>query len=445
MKEEPSAAKKEPSAAKKEPSARNEQLGVRTIAARVLAEVHAGKNLESALSDHRGREDRARLFDLCFGTVRHYFSLAERVDSHLQHPLKPRDQDVRWLMLVGAYQLQYAHVPAHAAVSETVQSTRELGKPWAAALVNAILRKCVPPGQARSRAARLETPDWLADALEAAYPESWREIIEASNSRAPLTLRVNRRKVSRSEVIESLTAQGIQAHEGASDDAITLAHPQGVETLPGFAEGWFSAQDEASQIATTLLDITPGARILDACAAPGNKSAHLLERHDDIELVSIDIAPSRTSLTQRDAARLGVPLEITEGDATDLEWWDTRPFDCILVDAPCSATGTLRRHPDIKLHRTPAQVRAASELQAAILSNLWQTLAPGGTLLYCTCSTLPAENDTVVRDFLTATSGVEIDRVDIPFGQPTPFGRQLLPTLGGHDGFYYSRLIKAHG
>ena len=374
----------------------------------------------------------------------------------LQKPFKAADADVEALLLVGLYQLLYTRVPAHAAIGETVGCADKLKKPWAKALLNAVLRRAQRESEAllaeleHDPVVRTSHPRWLQKSLKAFWPEQWEAICAANNAHPPMILRVNRRHHSRDAYLEKLQNVGIEAQACTfSRDGILLAEPCDVRTLPGFAEGWISVQDEAAQLAADLLELSPGQRVLDACCAPGGKTCHLLEIQPQLSgVVAVDLEAKRLVRVRENLDRLGLNAELIAADGRDTAaWWDGKPFQRILLDAPCSATGVIRRHPDIKLTRQADDIPALATLQGELLDALWPTLEVGGILLYATCSTLPTENTEVVEAFLARTSGAR--ELDIagqsgqqPPGLKQPHGRQLLPQQGGHDGFYYAKLIK---
>jgi 16S rRNA (cytosine967-C5)-methyltransferase len=297
---------------------------------------------------------------------------------------------------------------------------------------------------------RTSHPRWLQKALKAFWPEQWEAICAANNAHPPMILRVNRRHHTRDAYLQKLQTVGIEAQACAfSQDGILLTEPCDVRTLPGFAEGWISVQDEAAQLAADLLELSPGQRVLDACCAPGGKTCHLLEVQPQLAgVVAVDLEAKRLVRVKENLDRLGLSAELIAADARDTaQWWDGKPFQRILLDAPCSATGVIRRHPDIKLTRQADDIPALATLQGELLDALWPTLEVGGILLYATCSTLPTENTEVVAAFLARTSGAR--ELDIagqlgqqPPGLRQPHGRQLLAQEGGHDGFYYAKLIK---
>ena len=410
----------------------------RARAARHLARiVGRGDSLDHVI----GRETNALCLELTYGCLRHYFSLAEAVEARLARPVRAQDLDLFCLLLVGAYQLQRMRVPGHAAINETVSAARALGKPWAAALVNAVLRK-VPTGP---DAEASDHPPWLQGKIEAQYGDQAPALLRANNQRAPMGLRVNRRKIGPGAYRALLDDAGIAFDDAWLPESILLRKPQPSATLPGFQDGAVAVQDIGAQLVGGCMrqQLQDGCRVLDACAAPGGKLFHLLESRLELDLTALDEAPTRLQTLAEMGKRLGHEgFRAMAADACGLDWWDGEPFDLVLIDAPCSGTGTLRRHPDIKVNRTPTQVRQAARLQGALLRNLWHTVRPGCTLLYCTCSILAEENDQVVESFLEAHADARAGGVELPTGAETAHGWQMLPTEPATDGFYLARIVK---
>ncbi|MFC3608051.1 16S rRNA (cytosine(967)-C(5))-methyltransferase RsmB [Stutzerimonas tarimensis] len=430
-------------------------MSPRLAAARALAAVLGGKaslggSLPEPLSQVAPR-DRGLTQELAFGTARWQPRLAGLAASLLQKPFKAGDRDVEALLLVGLYQLLYTRIPPHAAIGETVGCVDKLKKPWAKGLLNAVLRRAQREGEAllaeleHDPVIRVAHPRWLQKRLKADWPEHWEAICAANNLHPPLTLRVNRRQTSRDDYLAELADASIETFACPySEDGIRLAIPCEVPGLPGFAEGRFSVQDEAAQLSAGLLELAPGQRVLDACCAPGGKTCHLLERQPALaELVAIDGEPGRLGRVRENLSRLQLQARLIAADARELAaWWDGQPFQRILLDAPCSATGVIRRHPDIKLTRQEADIAALAALQGQLLDALWETLEVGGILLYATCSVLPEENSDTIAAFLARTPGARELAIAGAFGLAQPHGRQLLPQAEGHDGFYYAKLIK---
>ena len=430
-------------------------MNPRLAAAKALTAVLNGKaSLNSSLPlqlDKVEARDRGLTQDLAFGTARWQPRLSALANKLLQKPFKAADADVEALLLVGLYQLLYTRIPAHAAIGETVGCADKLKKPWAKALLNAVLRNAQRESEAllaeleRDPVVRTAHPRWLQKSLKAFWPEQWEAICAANNAHPPMILRVNRRHHSRDAYLQLLVEAGIEAQPCTfSQDGIVLATACDVRNLPGFAEGWISVQDEAAQLAADLLDLAPGQRVLDACCAPGGKTCHILEVEPKLAgVVAVDLEAKRLVRVRENLERLGLSAELIAADGRDTAtWWDGKPFQRILLDAPCSATGVIRRHPDIKLTRQPDDIAALATLQGELLDAMWPTLEVGGILLYATCSTLPTENTEVIEAFLARTPGARELDIAGQFGIKQPHGRQLLAQEGGHDGFYYAKLIK---
>ncbi|MQT84088.1 16S rRNA (cytosine(967)-C(5))-methyltransferase RsmB [Pseudomonas sp. FSL R10-2964] len=430
-------------------------MNPRLAAAKALTAVLNGKaSLNSSLPlqlDKVEVRDRGLTQDLAFGTARWQPRLSALANKLLQKPFKAADADVEALLLVGLYQLLYTRIPAHAAIGETVGCADKLKKPWAKALLNAVLRNAQRESDAllaeleRDPVVRTAHPRWLQKSLKAFWPEQWEAICAANNAHPPMILRVNRRYHSRDAYLQLLVEAGIEAQPCTfSQDGIVLAAACDVRNLPGFAEGWISVQDEAAQLAADLLDLAPGQRVLDACCAPGGKTCHILEVEPKLAgVVAVDLEAKRLVRVRENLERLGLSAELIAADGRDTAtWWDGKPFQRILLDAPCSATGVIRRHPDIKLTRQPDDIAALATLQGELLDAMWPTLEVGGILLYATCSTLPTENTEVIEAFLARTPGARELDIAGQFGIKQPHGRQLLAQEGGHDGFYYAKLIK---
>jgi 16S rRNA (cytosine967-C5)-methyltransferase len=366
----------------------------------------------------------------------------------VNRPLKHRDHRLAALLRIGLTQLDALRIPDHAAVSATVAAAPELGFEHARGLVNAVLRRfqrereSLHAAMLREPGPRYSHPDWLIAALERDWPEDWRSILEANNAPPPLWLRVNRQRGSRDRYLERLAAEGLQAspseHAAA---AVLMAEPCPVTRLPGFADGLVSVQDAAAQQAASLLEPGPGMRVLDACAAPGGKTAHILELCPDLgELVAIDSDAARLELVAANLDRLGLRATLIAADAArPREWFSGPAFDRILLDAPCSATGVIRRHPDIKLLRRDSDIAALADRQAELVGALWLLLKPGGRLLYVTCSVLPAENRRLIETWAASVADASLAR----FGSSEHF--QILPGEANMDGFYYACLSKAGG
>jgi len=435
-------------------------MNPRLAAAKALTAVLNDKaSLNSSLPiqlDKVEARDRGFTQDLAFGTARWQPRLSALAAKLLQKPFKAADADVEALLLVGLYQLLYTRVPAHAAIGETVGCADKLKKPWAKALLNAVLRRAQRESETllaeleHDPVVRTAHPRWLQKSLKAFWPEQWEAICAANNAHPPMILRVNRRHHSRDAYLKLLSEAGVAAKACVySQDGIVLDEALDIRSLPGFAEGWISVQDEAAQLAAELLELAPGQRVLDACCAPGGKTCHILEVQPALAgVVAVDLEAKRLVRVRENLDRLGLDAQLIAADGRDTQaWWDGKPFQRILLDAPCSATGVIRRHPDIKLTRQPEDIAALAQLQGELLDAMWQALEVGGILLYATCSTLPTENTEVIEAFLARTPGARELDIGGQLGQPAaglkqPHGRQLLAQEGGHDGFYYAKLIK---
>lgn len=397
--------------------------------------------------------DRALTQELIYGALRQLPRLEALAGILLHHPVKPADRDLEALILIGLYQLTAMNTPAHAAVAATVEASRLLGKPDKAALVNALLRRFLREREDllaeadRLPSARWLFPEWLLGRLRRDWPEDWEDIVTASNGRPPMSLRVNSLRTDRRQYASLLAAEGITARPAReSDTGLTLDHPVPTSRLPGFEAGLVSVQDTGAQLAAALLDALPGQRVLDACAAPGGKTAHLLERAGDaIDLVAIDSDPKRVETVRETLGRLGLSAHVERADAALPRGdWAKAPFDRVLLDVPCSATGVIRRHPDIKWLRRASDIAPLSELQARILDAVWPLVAPGGRLLYCTCSLIAAENEEQIAAFLVRHPEAREAPILADWGVARRHGRQLLPSAGGGDGFFYA-LIERPG
>ncbi len=425
-------------------------LDSRAAAAGVIGDVLAGKSLNQALPPRMAavdQRDRGLLQQLCYGTLRHEPRLAALLDQLLNKPLRDKDRDIVGLLLCGLYQLESTRIPDHAAVAGTVDAVAALNKPWARGMTNAVLRRFL---RERSQlvaqldeAAAASHPPWLYRRLMKQWPRGAADVIEANNGQPPMTLRVNVRRLSRDAYLDRLAAAGIEASAGSlCPQSVYLKQPRDVALLPGFAEGHVSVQDEAAQLAAILLQAAPGERILDACAAPGGKTCHVLELQPELaELVAMDVDRERLNRVAENLQRLDLQATLVNGDACSPRL-ESASFDRILVDAPCSATGVIRRHPDIKLLRREQDIAHLADKQLAILLGLWPLLKPGGRLLYVTCSVLAEENCLVVQRFLDQCPAATPIPLAIDQGEASGHGCQLLPSAAGPDGLYFALVGK---
>ncbi len=384
--------------------------------------------------------------ELVFGVLRHYISLHDMVSNCLAKPLAERDNDVRCLLLVGAYQLADSHTATYAAVNETVEAARHLGKPWASGLVNGVLRSLQRqyPGGYSLMDRLVDLPAWLEQRIRNEYPTQADNLFRAFLERPPMMLRVNLLKQSASDYRALLDAMDMGWKAAWLPESVSLNEPIRQQELPGYADGAVSVQDAAAQFAAHLLTVPSGGRVLDTCAAPGGKLFHLMEHHPTATFVALESAAERVKWLRAEADRLGhaQALVTFETDARDAQWWDGQMFDSILVDAPCTGFGTLRRHPDVKLHRMDSDAQVNQVLQRDLLASAWRFLAPGGTLLYVTCSILAAENEGVIQPFLAAQSDASSLSIELPTGFATQSGWQTLPTDPFTDGLYFALLRK---
>lgn len=428
----------------------------------VDAVVRGGRSLDTAMLDAEQRIDAAQrplLRVLCYGTLRFYWRLAARVDTFLSRPLKSRDSVVHALLAVGMFQLSDTRVADHAAVSLTVDAVKRLRRPKLKGLVNAVLRSALRDPEAADTEAdelqRWNHPQWFIQRLRRDWPDQWQAILEANNERAPMWLRVNAKRGSAAAYLERLNAavatgsDAVASTLASAPQALALAAPWSVETLPGFADGDVSVQDAAAQLAAPWLLADGGQRVLDACAAPGGKTAHLLELAPaGATLMAIDSDAKRLERVTETLARLKLDATVVVADASKPgKWWDSEPFDRILLDAPCSASGVIRRHPDIKHLRRDSDIPALAAIQSDLLDSCWRMLATGGRLLYVTCSVLSEENSDVVERFTQRHP--EARRTNVlpnnnihDLMEATPFGYQILPGTRGLDGFFFSCLEK---
>ena len=422
----------------------------RVIATRVLdAVLHHGRSLKAELATSLNQlsdpRDRALVEAICFAVLREGARFDAALAAWLPRPLAKRDRELRALLLAGFAQLDPLGLPAHAAVGATVEAARVLGRQHQSGLVNALLRRAQREGLPALEPSA-QWPRWLRARIEQDWPDQAEAIFIASAQAPPSWLRVNRRQAGRDDYVERLRKQDIEAVAVAGlADGLRLQSALPVASLPGFAEGMVSVQDGAAQRVADALAPPPGARVLDACAAPGGKAAHLLERDPTLRLTAIDIDPLRLRQVRETLQRLRVAdhAELHAADAAALDsWWDGNPFDVVLLDAPCSASGIVRRQPDVLLHRRDSDLAALCKVQAALLDSLWRTLAPDGVLLYATCSILQSENATQVQAFLARTPDAIAEPLDERFGRPSGAGRQRLPGEDGMDGFFYARLRK---
>ena len=433
-------------------------LIAQTLAANVIARVLAGRTLDYALGSTWARtpdiepQDKALTQELCYGTLRHLGGLRATVRKLLIRPAA--DPKLEALLWIALYQLRHGAAPPHAIVHNAVDAATRLQVTSAKGLVNAVLRfylrnrATIDADAPATDEARYSHPQWWIDLARTEYPSAWTQILQASNARPPLTLRVNRRKGVRDGELRNFAAAGIAARP-IGTDGIAVEDPRNVVALPGFSEGRLSVQDLGAQLAIPFLGLGDGMRVLDACAAPGGKTTHILE-HARCELIALDRDQRRLGKIWENLARLGLSATTRQADASNLSsWWDDKPFDRVLVDAPCTASGVMRRHPDGKWLRRAGDIAQFAQQQHRLLESLWPTVKPGGRMLYTTCSIFSEENEVRVRDFLSR----HVDAVRVELAWPEGVRRhgqgQLLPADGAgednHDGFFYALVEKRGG
>lgn len=449
-------------------------INIRAFAAKTIDEVIFAKKSLDLNQSSKGifqfvPEDRdlALLHEISFGTIRWFYQLDTLAKLLLPKPLKTNEHLVYALILVGLYQLLYLRVPEYAAISETVNAAKVLHKSWAAALINAVLRNFLRNKEkllgkiANNLVAKYSHPIWLIKKLQKSWPNNWQEILDANNAHPPMHLRVNLQKISRDGYVKLLQEKNIAVNMqnfASLPSAITLMNPIDVNELPKFNEGFVSIQDLASQLAANLLELKPDLNVLDACAAPGGKLCHILETMGVCnmplqQIVAVEIDANRLHRIQENLDRLNLNSEkiiLKNYDVIDYcRGAVIAPnniiapiFDRILLDAPCSATGVIRRHPDIKLLRQETDISRLAIIQLEILEAVWPLLKVGGILLYATCSILPDENNEVIKKFLEKNRDATEKKIAFEHGIAVEYGRQILPGQDGMDGFYYAKLIK---
>lgn len=431
---------------------KNKTLNPRLSAIKALGEVlDEDKSLSecAALRGELASRELSQARHLAYGVLRWQVALAWLESQLLAKPLKAKDRDISRLIWLGMFQLWQDSTPDHAAINETTECARKLGKTWAVGMINAVLRRFQ-----REQSHWLEQlagvpehwahPAWLVSAIKSDWPGDWKDILNANNQSPPLWIRVNQKRTKRAEIEAQLFEAGFTAEASAvAGQALLVTPAANVGDLPGFKDGHISVQDAAAQLAADLLDVHEGMRVLDACAAPGGKTCHLLEQFPGVKLTALEIYPNRLKRISENLDRLGLECELKAADATDPgAWWDGQPFDRILLDAPCTAVGVIRRHPEIRHLRDAAQLEEAESVQQALLQQLWPLLAPGGMLLYATCSVFRDENSNQIKNFLASHDDAEECAIKADWGKAETHGRQILPGEQNMDGFYYALLRK---
>lgn len=429
---------------------------LRSIAARIINQVTDGASLSDCLSDAlpsiKDGRDRAFVQALCYGVCRFYTRLDVVLSFLLKKPMQAKDSDVHALLLVGLYQIMEMRVPAHAAVAETVNATTSLKKPWARGFTNAILREYLRQQDhikneiKEDAEAEYAHPAWWIDEIAEAWPDNWQAILHENNAHPPFTLRVNKKNLTREAYVDELNKVDIKAKIiPETEQGLILDEPMQAEELLGFARGDVSVQDGAAQLAATLLDLAPNMRVLDACAAPGGKLMHILELEPNLVAIAVEKDKTRIASIKENLTRLNLQAECICADVGNVKaWWDGQPFDRILLDAPCSASGVVRRHPDIKLLRQPNDIAAFAREQLRLLNALWPLLKPNGLLVYATCSIFPEENVRVLEQFFATHPDAVEKKISATWGVECAIGRQILTGMHNMDGFYYACIKQSH-
>jgi 16S rRNA (cytosine967-C5)-methyltransferase len=388
-------------------------------------------------------DDLSYAKSLTFGSIRFYHHLNDVITPRLKRPLEKKNLDIHCLLILGVYQLIHSDTPAHAAINETVGVAEIIGKPWAKSFINAILRDIDRDREIIENTKHYSHPSWLIKKLKQDYPKNFQEILIANNKKAPMTIRVHP-SIQRDDYQKQLQEINILSEPSTiAPQALILNDAVSVTKLPGFKNGSCYVQDTSAQLAAQLISPKKGELILDACSAPGGKATHLAELCSKATIIALDSDKQRLSKVQENLDRFkNHNISIQQGDARDQEWWDGKLFDKILLDAPCSSTGVIRRHPDIKLLKKPKDISQITKTQSLILGNLWGLLKPGGLLLYATCSVLKDENVHQISQFLDKFEDAKNEKITLPWGDGD-IGKQQLP-LKEYDGFYYAKLIKNH-
>ncbi|SPZ54860.1 Ribosomal RNA small subunit methyltransferase B [Serratia quinivorans] len=422
---------------------------LRSIAAKAIGQVlDQGQSLSTVLPSLQktiSDKDRALLQELCFGTLRVLPQLEWCIQQLMAKPMTGKQRTLHYLLMVGLYQLLYTRIPAHAVLAETVEGAVALKRPQLKGLINGVLRQFQRQQEellqrAANNDSRYLHPSWLLKRIQQAYPTQWEQIIDANNQKPPMWLRVNRLHHTREAYLQLMEQADIAAEPHAEyRDAVRLLAPCPVTDLPGFADGWVTVQDASAQGCVDLLDPQDGEQILDLCAAPGGKTTHILEAAPKAHVMAVDIDEQRLSRVKENLQRLRLHAEVKQGDGrTPQQWCGDKQFDRILLDAPCSATGVIRRHPDIKWLRRDRDIAELAALQAEIIEAIWPHLKSGGVMVYATCSILPAENSEQISAFLQRHPEARL----VETGNEQQPGRQNLPHPEDGDGFFYAKLIK---
>ena len=432
----------------------------RQASLKTLKQVFGGQSLSAVqvIDNLEDRRDRGLANEIVNGVLRWRWRLEFYVSQLLSKPLKAKDNEVQLILLMAIYELTECRTPDYAIINEAVELVRKSGKKWAASLVNAVLRRFTREKEKLLASVEQEKnrdqvwfshPGWMLEKVKNDWPQEWQKILQANNQRPAFWLRVNQQQYSAAQYLQLLQQKKdiieVEAEiTSLAEHALKLSHGIDVRLLPGFAEGAVSVQDAGAQLSAELLAVKENQRVLDLCAAPGGKTCHVLERYDTIkDLLAVELEELRMQRVVENLDRLKLNAELKVADARDYkQWWDGNYFDRILIDAPCSASGVIRRHPDIKSLRRESDIKPLVKLQSEILAAAWQMLAVGGELLYITCSVFKEENQNQIADFLSLNENAAEIKINADWGRPCEPGRQLLPGEYDADGFYFCRLVK---
>jgi len=433
-------------------SSDNQKVDGRFIAIKIIARVlQKGESLSTAMPKeikNLDERDRPMVQALVYGVLRWRWQIESILSKYIKKPLKAKDTDVKLILMLGVFQLLWMRTPDYAAVDAAVKSSLKIKKKWAKGLINAILRQIIRERDEidykQDIVAEFSHPQWLVDAVKKDWPENWKKMLTQANEVAPMTLRIDTQQVSLDEYNKQLNEVELDAEPIVSvPTALVLEQATDVHRLPDFENGKVSVQDAAAQLAGHLIQLEPGLKVLDACAAPGGKTAHMLQTEPTIQMDAVDISETRLQRVEENLDRLNLEANLITSDISQpKEWWDGEQYDRILLDAPCSATGVIRRHPDIKSLRRPTDIPELVETQKQILNAVWPMLKPGGLMLYATCSIFKAENESQMQSFLQRTDDAEEIKLDVKWGHEQAAGRQILTGENKMDGFYYALIRK---
>jgi len=433
-------------------SSDNQKVDGRFIAIKIIARVlQKGESLSTAMPKeikNLDERDRPMVQALVYGVLRWRWQIESILSKYIKKPLKAKDTDVKIILMLGVFQLLWMRTPDYAAVDAAVKSSLKIKKKWAKGLINAILRQIIRERDEidykQDIVAEFSHPQWLVDAVKKDWPENWKKMLTQANEVAPMTLRIDTQQVSLDEYNKQLNEVELDAEPIVSvPTALVLEQATDVHRLPDFENGKVSVQDAAAQLAGHLIQLEPGLKVLDACAAPGGKTAHMLQTEPTIQMDAVDISETRLQRVEENLDRLNLEANLITSDISQpKEWWDGEQYDRILLDAPCSATGVIRRHPDIKSLRRPTDIPELVETQKQILNAVWPMLKPGGLMLYATCSIFKAENESQMQSFLQRTDDAEEIKLDVKWGHEQAAGRQILTGENKMDGFYYALIRK---